>query len=66
MRRQPTSPLSVMRSQSYYQQLANNPWFVTLPGVVIDKLVLLCKVKSVKKGEQLLAKNAPAEGFFAY
>jgi CRP/FNR family cyclic AMP-dependent transcriptional regulator len=53
-----------MRSQSYYQQLANNPWFANLPGVVIDKLVLLCKVKSVKKGEQLLAKNAPADGLF--
>jgi CRP/FNR family cyclic AMP-dependent transcriptional regulator len=53
-----------MRSQSYYQQLANNPWFANLPEVVIDKLVLLCKVKSVKKGEQLLAKNAPADGLF--
>jgi CRP-like cAMP-binding protein len=53
-----------MRSESYYQQLANNPWFATLPEEVINKLVLLCKVKNLKKGEQLLAKNAPAEGLF--
>jgi len=53
-----------MPSQNYYQQLASNPWFAALPAVVIDKLVLLCKVKRLKKGEQLLVKNAPAEGLF--
>jgi len=45
-------------------QLAVILGYGRLPAVVIDKLVLLCKVKSVKKGEQLLVKNAPAEGLF--
>jgi CRP-like cAMP-binding protein len=55
---------SIMPSQTHYEQLANNPWFAALPPVDIEKLVLLCKVKNLKKGEQLLAKNAPAQGLF--
>lgn len=53
-----------MSSKSHYEQLANNPWFAALPAVDIEKLMLLCKVKNLKKGEQLLAKNAPAQGLF--
>lgn len=53
-----------MPSQSHFEQLANNPWFAALPPADIEKLVLLCKVKNLKRGEQLLAKNAPAQGLF--
>lgn len=53
-----------MQAKMHYQQLASNPWFAALPEAVIKELVLLCKVKTLYKGEQVLLKNGPAEGLF--
>lgn len=44
--------------------LRQNNWFNQLPEPIIDKLVALCRHKSLVKGQRLHARNDPPEGLY--
>ena len=53
-----------MLAKDYRQRLMTNDWFSNLPAQVIDKLVALCKLKNVEKGQQVIARNDNADGMY--
>jgi CRP-like cAMP-binding protein len=53
-----------MNYEQYKPLLMQNAWFATLPESIINELLKLCKLKFIAKGEQLLAKDAEADGMY--
>ncbi|MBF7072338.1 Crp/Fnr family transcriptional regulator [Glaciecola sp. MH2013] len=53
-----------MLASDYKQRLMSNDWFSSLPIDVIDKLVSLCKLKTIDTGQYLIARNGPADGMY--
>jgi CRP-like cAMP-binding protein len=53
-----------MNCEQYKPLLMKNPWFAMLPASTIKQLLDLCKLKHIARGEQLLAKDAEADGMY--